>query len=363
VLEQDRLAVESGEAQPEPLVLHVNIGDCIEVDLSNETNGAVSFHADMLSYDPAVSGGIEAGRMPAQAVLPSQSRAYTFFASPEVGETTALIRDWGDVTENPSLGLYGAIVVGPEGAAYRDVYSNDDVSLASRWQVNVHPLQGGPYRDYTLFMQDEDESIGTHRMPYTTEVTGPAAINYQTAPLEERLDEDEDTSNVFRSTEEHGDPETPLLEAYAGEAIAIHVLAPSSEQSQVFTIEGHEWPFEPQRTGSDLLSAVQLGGLEAITIQPDGGAGGRTAAAGDYLYGNHREPYREAGQWGLLRVHSPDDPASSDLLQLSCGKVSCDDGEGLMGWMLPGLAVAVFAGVGIVLLARWRGRANNQRAE
>lgn len=34
---------------------------------------------------------------------------------PEVGETIALLRDWADVAVNPFLGLYGAVVVGPQG--------------------------------------------------------------------------------------------------------------------------------------------------------------------------------------------------------------------------------------------------------
>lgn len=67
-------------------------------------------------------------------------------------------------------------------------------------------------------------------------------------------------------------------------------------------LEGHRWPLEPGGDGSDMLSSLQVGGLEAITILPAGGAGGRTGLPGDYLYGDHREPYRQAGLWGLFRV-------------------------------------------------------------
>ena len=48
----DEEAVASGSAAPQPLVLHVNVGDCVSVDLSNRTGGPVSFHADMLAFDP-----------------------------------------------------------------------------------------------------------------------------------------------------------------------------------------------------------------------------------------------------------------------------------------------------------------------
>ena len=74
-------------------------------------------------------------------------------------------------------------------------------------------------------------------------------------------------------------------------------------------MEGHQWPLEPGRIGADMLSSVQVGGLEALTIRIAFGAGGRTSVPGDYLYGDHREPYREAGLWGIFRVY----PAGADV--------------------------------------------------
>jgi hypothetical protein len=41
------------------------------------------------------------------------------------------------------------------------------------------------------------------------------------------------------------------------------------------------------------------------------GAGGRDHLPGDYLYGDHREPYRDAGLWGILRVLPVDAIADS----------------------------------------------------
>lgn len=71
----------------------MNVGDCLEVRLQNETDAPVSLHADLLAYDPA-----EAGPVP-----PGEVRGYTFFAHPEVGETAALLRDAGNVLESPRL--------------------------------------------------------------------------------------------------------------------------------------------------------------------------------------------------------------------------------------------------------------------
>jgi hypothetical protein len=306
VLEEDRDAALSGTKTPEPLVLHVNVGDCIRVNLRNGTPaGPVSFHADMLAYDPMDSQGVAAGFNPPQGVIPGGVRTYTFFAHPDIGETVSLVRDWGNVLENPGLGLYGAIIVGPTGATYTHPLTGEDVSMKASWRVDVHPRSGPSYRDFSLFIQDQDEVIGTHIMPYTEEVRGVVGLSYWAEPLQARLEIDGDTSKVF-SSDVHGDPSTPIMEAFAGDLLRIHVLVPFSEQAHVFTLEGHQWPLEPGRRGTDMLSSVQIGGMEAITIAPDRGAGGRLRLPGDYLYGDHREPYREAGLWGLLRVYSSD---------------------------------------------------------
>ncbi|MGQ0521205.1 MAG: multicopper oxidase domain-containing protein [Actinomycetota bacterium] len=321
VLEADRAAVLAGARPPEPLSLHVNVGDCVLVDLANGTGGPVSFHADMLAFDPLDSGGVAAGRNPPQAVDPGGRRTFTFYASPEVGETVAMVRDWGDVLTNPGLGLYGAVVVGPRGARFRDPVTGADAGATSSWRVDVVPTDGDAYRDFTLFFQDEDEGLANHRMPYTTQVRGAAGLNYRSAPLVDRVRVDPDTASLY-STAVHGDPATPVLEAYAGDQVRVHVLAPWSEQSQVFSVEGHRWPVEPGRQGTSLVGSVKLGGMEALSLRLDGGAGGPAGLPGDYLYGDHREPYREAGRWGIFRVRPPGS-ADSGLRALPCEGSAC----------------------------------------
>ena len=293
VLQEDKVAVRSGAKTPEPLTLHVNTGDCIVIHLTNDTREPVSFHTSMLAYDRTGPDLVESGK----------SQTFTFYAHPEVGETAALVRDWGNVLENPGLGLYGAIIVGPRGANYKHPVDGKDMSLKSSWSVKVFPPFGSPYRDFTLFIQDQDEIIGTAQMPYTEHVQGTVGLNYRTEPFQKRLAKDKDPSRIFRS-DIHGSPSTPIMEAFQGEAVKIHVLVPFSEQSHVFSLEGHTWPSEPGRVGTDMLSSVKLGGMETITISLAHGAGGNANLPGDYIYGDHREPYREAGLWGLFRVHA-----------------------------------------------------------
>jgi manganese oxidase len=344
VLDADRDAVTSGRMPASPLVLHAGIGDCIVVNLSNATSeGLVSFHADMLAYDPLDSGGVAAGHDPLQAVAPGASRTYTFYAHPEVGETTALVRDWGDVLTNPAVGLYGAVVIGPAGARYTDPSSGADLSAQSSWQVDVQPRSGRGWRDFTLFMQDADAAIGTHRMPYSQQVDGVVGLNYRAAPLSARRTGHDLPASVY-GRDPHGDPGTPLMEAYAGDPVAIHVLEPWSEQEQVFSVEGHRWPLEPGRKGTNLLSSQRVGASDAVALRLDGGAGSAARLPGDYVYGDHRGPYTEAGLWGLFRVHPACPSESGGLRSLS----SPCSGSGVLSAAV--LRVAVPAAVGTVAI-------------
>ncbi len=279
VLERDLAAVRSGDRAPEPLVLHISVGDCLVVKLRNATaDGAVSYTCDLLASDPAANGGPGAGRMPDQATPPGASRTYRFYASPEVGETVAVTRDWGDVLRNPALGLYGAVVVGPRGARYRDPVTGEDLSAAASWRADVVPPEGPPWRDFTLLFHDSDDSIGTHRMPYTNHVRGTTGVNYRLAP------------------------DIPVLDAEAGDPVRLHLVAPFSEQAQVFSLDGHRWPAEPGLPGTPLRSSQAIAGGEALTLRLDGGAGGPERLAGTYRWEDHRLPYAEAGLWGQLRV-------------------------------------------------------------
>ncbi|HWH34549.1 MAG TPA: multicopper oxidase domain-containing protein, partial [Acidimicrobiales bacterium] len=266
-------AVLSGQEPASPMVLRAVVGDCLEVTLTNRLPAGsppVSLHADGLAYDPLDSGGIEAGRNPSQVVEVGAARTYTFFAHPEYGPGAAMVRDGGDLARSGGRGLYGAIVISPPGSR---------VDPLAGWSAVVTGADGSAWRDVVLFSHDEDDAIGSHRMPYARAVRGAVGLNYR-----------------------HGDA-GPTIDAYAGDPLRIHVLAPWSEQAQVFSVEGHRWPLEPGMPGSTLVDSIALGGLESITLVPEGGAGGRDQLSGTYWLGDHREPYRQAGLQGRLIVH------------------------------------------------------------
>ena len=312
MLEGEKSKVATDGFQPMPLTLHVNVGDCIKVNLKNEMKTSrASFSADLLAFDPKDSQGMNVGNNPGdQTIGPGQSRTYTFYAPPQYGETAALVWDWGNFINNVRDGLFGAIIVGPKGSKYRDPVTGEDVTLKNSWQADVIVDQSIPensgranFRDASLFFQDEDNIIGTSFMPYIQQIAGLTGVNYRSEPWAYREDKGCEWGNMYTPClTGDSDPATPTIMANAGDPVRIHVFGAFNEQNQVFSLEGHEWPFKPNMPGADMLSSLQFGGSEYLDVYIKEGAGGPFHIPGDYVWQNHRMPYAQAGQWGYLRV-------------------------------------------------------------
>ncbi|HET6370367.1 MAG TPA: hypothetical protein VFG95_04180, partial [Nitrospiria bacterium] len=311
MLEGEKSKVATG-VEPMPLTLHVNVGDCIKVNLKNEMKSShASFAADMLAFDPKDSQGVNVGMNPGdQTVAPGKSRTYTFYAPPQYGETAALVWDWGNFLNNVRDGLFGAIIVGPKGSKYRDPKTGEDVSMKNDWQVDVlvdrslpENAERSDFRDASLFFQDEDNIIGTSFMPYIQQIAGLTGVNYRSEPWTFREDQGCEPGNMYTAcVAAESEPATPTIMAHAGDPVRIHVFGAFNEQNQIFSIEGHEFPLKPNMEGADMLSSEEFGASENLDVYIKEGAGGPFHLPGDYLWQNHRMPYAQAGEWGYLRV-------------------------------------------------------------
>ncbi|HZC80250.1 MAG TPA: hypothetical protein VE222_00790, partial [Nitrospiraceae bacterium] len=311
VLEGDLTRVKAGELKPSPLTLHVNVGDCVKINLKNQmAKERAGFHVDMMAFDPKDSFGVNVGNNPGdQTVAPGQSRTFTYYAHPQYGELAAMVQDWGNVVENPRNGLFGSIIIGPKGSTYRDPVSGADLTMRSSWSADVivnRALPGNEnrknYRSFSLMFQDEDNILGVSFMPYLQQNAGISAVNYRAEPTAYRLDKGCEAATVFSCTKTGDLPATPVLAAHVGDPVAVHVLGVFSEQVQLFTLDGHEWPHEPYMVGADQVSTMEFGGSEVINAYLTGGAGGPNRMVGDYLWKNQRPAYMHAGQWGLFKV-------------------------------------------------------------
>ncbi len=336
---EDEVKRAAGDYHPMPLTLRANVGDCLKVTLKNKLKDSrASFSAFGLAFNPKDSQGVNLGNNPGeQTVEPGGSRTYTYYADPFNGETQTLVWDWGNVALNPRNGLFGAIIIGPKGALYRDPKTGADISLKNSWVADVIVDRSIPgyesrpnYRDVALFFQDEDNIIGTSFMPYIQNVAGLTGVNYRSEPYPYREEElGCSLGRMFQpcSVDNPEDPVTPLIEAHAGDPVRIHVFGASSEQNGMFGVEKHEWPIEPFMPGADQISTVEFSGSEDIdAFIPS--AGGKYALPGDYVWSNQRLPYSQSGQWGYLRVLPAGDQRIRSLSQGRGGVKTAEATEG-----------------------------------
>ncbi len=303
-------AVAAGQAPAEPLSLHAAVGECVTVKFTNRRTASAAnpdlpratFHVGELDKTVA-SAGVNVGDNPEQSVAPGKSREYKYFIDSErIGSAT--IADFGGL-DTGSQGLYGAIVVAPQGASFADPKTGLPKDVGT--QVDVKVPGGKSYRDFTLLFADDDPVIGGNTMPYPTAVDGPALINYGSSPRR-------DDAAAF-SSRTNGDPAT-VLKAYAGDPVRVHAIgAPGSEQGHVLSLGGPSWSTDPHYKNTSLVSAQGFGAWEGIDAIPEGGAGGWARMRGDLFVGDLRRPFTQAGMWGLMRV-LPDDPDCRELKPL-----------------------------------------------
>ncbi|MFQ5420311.1 MAG: DNRLRE domain-containing protein, partial [Anaerolineae bacterium] len=309
-LAADEQAILDGVKRAEPLVLRVNDGECLEIGLTNHLGERASLNLGKLLFDPQGSYGAAIGFNPDSTVAPGGRYVYRFYADQELG--TSIMMNLA----NPELGArgaYGMVVVEPAGATYRDPHTGAAVEAGVYADIISSDGSFDSFREYAVMFQDEDDRIGSSTMPYHVKVEGFSGINYIAVPFAERLAVNPDPAKIFDS-DVHGDPAT-YLESYAGDPLRYRVAMPWGEQGHMFSMEGHRWYKEPNMVGSNQVSSSILMPGMAYDAYIVDGAGSGIMSSEDYLYQDHRQPFLEAGLWGVMRVYDPTE--AHDLLPLS----------------------------------------------
>src|SRR5262249_48673561 len=208
------------------------------------------------------------------------------------------------------------------------------------------------YRDFSLLLADQDPVIGQSAMPYPRDVSGPALVNYRSADPDHRRQ----LGTSYFSSAVNGDPQTPILQAYAGDPLVVHVInAPGSEQLHTISLGGLSWPVDPNIHNADEVTTRGLGPQEKLDAEIVGGAGGRTQTAGDYIYQDRRLPFTEAGMWGLIRVL----PRSSCTLKTLDGSTCSPTSAAVAS--APSANLALFATAAILPFAGASRRSSRRR--
>ncbi len=310
VLAEDKAAITAGTRPLEPLVIRANVGEAVKINFRNELpTQRASFHISQLTKITD-SMGSAFGFNNDSTVAPGATTTYWYMIDPrfEISRSMA-ITDYGDPANGPMSGLYGAFIVTPAGSTFHDPRTGAPVNSGAIVDVRNPMIAGGGYRDVALIFQDDDPVMSRDVMPYRKDVTGIRGINYKAEPFAERLLADSAISRVFKTEPAHGDPRTPIIQATNGDTVRLHILGGAGQHAHVFGVEGHSMPFDVNRDTLMKLPSRQFGAMNVFDTELAFGAGGSICATGDYLYSDRRNPFLEAGLWGILRVNAPEQAA------------------------------------------------------
>ncbi len=386
------------DVQVEPLILRAAAGDWIKVNLTNavdpnantfqvktdqstiagvhttpwagksgaenlaayRTPPQVGLHPHLVSYDAGLANGINVGFNrdqtvpPPQAGKPPETRSFIWYAGIlSVAPDGRLVKEpveFGatnlvpaDVQTQHQKGLYGALIIEPEGSSWvedrvtKSIPNNGllaQTSLTTRTMATVVKAGGSSFREAVLVFQNDvgNDNLKLVGGPKPTQVLG--AVNYRaetmtlrnlnanisgtTAPSPTVLAPSPIGNAQFfsNSLQSNGaDPQTPVVFARAGDPVRFRVLYPGGASWQqgkvpyVFNVNGHVWKEEPyindgRVIGNNRLSNArgmqEFGPYQVFNIVLPS-AGGEAKVPGDYLYSTYQGEYA-FGTWGILRV-------------------------------------------------------------
>ena len=307
--------VESGEIRPEPLIIRVNAGDCIEIRLTNflpefiEGNefqlktltDIVGYHIHLVKFDTIVSDGAANGWNNIAGARKCETLIERFFANEELN--AVLFHDHLFANMHQQHGMFGAIIVEPAGSVFLDPKTGEN--LKSGTKAVIRTADGKSYREFALFLHDfallfdkNGKPLNPPEHPGSDDDPGVMGINYRCEPMLERLKIKNDPAHIFSSLV-YGDPDTPILETYPGEPIRIRLLDGAHEEQHVFNITGLPWRKEITDPVSPLVQAQTIGISEAFNLRID-----EPYTAGDYLYYSGGIDDLWLGLWGIIRAYA-----------------------------------------------------------
>jgi FtsP/CotA-like multicopper oxidase with cupredoxin domain len=435
VLDQNIQAVRNEEASGQvsfglgndpiqPLVIRAHMGDCVTVNFTNRTtfgtlamdqppapdasngcnNGFISDPGkpdDGNPFPPTCDGqlartapenlawnvdglpGVTAadvsstiGNNADKTAAPGQTVSYTVYMDPAMGEGAHAFHSTGDIRQNISHGLFGALISEPVGSQWLDPGTLQP--LQSGWKAVIQQASGAPqpnFREFALIFHeigDEGyrqimEADGKTQLPVVdpfTEAYRPCskAINYRSECFFERLKNLQNNGFLPDESQQYGsymngDMATPQPQLYIGDPYKIRLMNAGSEMAHVYHEHGGgiRWRRNPNADSlNDISGGLEKGTkspgtsirLDSQTIQPgesydlehECGAGGCQQAAGDFLFHCHIANHYIAGMLGFIRVF---DTQQSGLATVPnrAAKPTAVNSLGLLGLTIGGKTV------------------------
>jgi hypothetical protein len=293
-----------------PIVLRINVGECLVVGLRNVRSKASSISVGELIFDPQRSYGSAVGYNYDSTIPAGKGRFYRYYADKELGLVLGI--NLGDV-DSVEQGAFAGVVVEPAGARYQRPGTTAPLPQGGIGVQADIITEEGTTREFVALFNDQDRRIGQSAMPYPVAVERFAGINYSAEPLAQR-NMTARPANVFQSST-WGDPRH-VVTVPAGTPLIYRVAHAWGNQMHVPTLEGHRFYQEPGMDGSEQLSNDVLAPGMSLNFRFVGGAGGDLAAPGDFLFLDRRQPFLEKGLWNILRVTGDGTSGGSDTVKL-----------------------------------------------
>ncbi len=338
VLKSDEAAVLAGTKKPEPLVIRANEGDCVDFSFTNKaplkiggnkfqsvlvTNEA-GMHVHLVKFDVLASDGATNGWNYDQAALRNQTMRYRWMVDTDL--KSIFWHDHSFAGVHQQHGAFAGMVTEPKGSTHRDPKTGAAVGPAdltagqqrSGWRADILDPNGPDFREFAIFAQDfvplfdkDSQEINPPALVDDLEDQGVAGISYRNSPFKFRRSTTNAAGKVkpidpayVYSSKVHGDPETPIMEAYRQDPVRIRLFQGSQEEQHTFSLHGARWRFEPDNPTSELRSAQSFGISEAFNFNvPTFENCGSAACKGDYLYRLNDKDSLWLGAWGLFRAH------------------------------------------------------------
>ena len=204
--------------------------------------------------------------------------------------------------------LTGNLIQEPRGSTWHDPVTGQQIrsgTIADIRNVSVTVAPGIAIQDFREFAVHQMDAITNAGKRHGGERGG---FNAKMEPLDQG--DRASTPHLAFSSVRHGDPETPVFRAYAGNLAVIRLLASSGHDMGAFHLEGHRFRitrFDPNETPKD---TVALNISERYDLFFTTGSMG--FQAGDYVFMNAMNE-KMLDAWGIVRVF---DTLQSDLQRL-----------------------------------------------
>ncbi len=318
VLKEDEEAIRCGKKRPEPLYIHVLPYENIEIHFTNklpEQLGPNAFqtltetlfcstHVHLVKFDVLSSDGANTGWNYFTGAAHNQTVVFRWYADMEL--RACLFHDHLFALNNQLHGLFGGMIVEPEGSVFRNSHTGKKALIGSQLAIENPFIPD--FREFNLTVADWipayngcNQPLNPPEMPGMMEDWGIMAFNYASAPFPVRGG---DPAYVFSSFV-HGDPWTPVFEGYVGDPVRIRLLDGSHEESHAINFNRFKWRKEYKNVNSKSVQQQHIGISEAFTLQFDleGVKDNKSQKDFDVLYYSGGMDDLWLGVWGLLRVH------------------------------------------------------------